>query len=243
MAKRGQVTIFIIIGILIVSVVLVFFLYIKPNYIDGGTTELGFESCVKGVVEDNLKNLENGGSIDPEFTYLYDGEEIPYLCYTSEYYKTCTVQVPFLKQHYIENLERLTSSGITSCYEDSISELRAQGYEVTSGKITYNISFDPGIITVFINAPTTAGSSRFSKFNVKMSSSIYEILMIATSMLQYEVEFGDTVTDDYRLLYPDYSVQKIKRGDGTSIYIIEHKDSQVKFRFASRSLAWPAGYK
>jgi hypothetical protein len=242
MAKRGQVTIFIIVGILIVSAVLVFFLYIKPKFIDDKTAQTGFEGCVKDVIEENMKKLEKGGMIDPEFTYLYNDEKIPYLCYTPDYYTTCTVQVPFLTNIYIENLEKLTSQGINDCYQDSISELREQGYSVTSGRLTYNISLDPGLLLLRINAPTTTGSATTSRINVRFNSPIYEMLMIATSMVQFETGYGDTDSDDFRLLYPDYYYDKIKRSDGTTIYIIEHKDTRVKFKFASRSLAWPAGY-
>ena len=43
-------------------------------------------------------------------------------------------------------------------------------------------------------------------------------------------------------LYPDFIIEKIKRGDGTTIYIIKNKESKTKFQFASRSFVWPPGY-
>ena len=66
--------------------------------------------------------------------------------------------------------------------------------------------------------------------------------MIATSILQFESSLGDSDTDALMLYYPEYIVSKIKRQDGTTVYILEHKISGIKFQFASRSLAWPAGY-
>ena len=44
------------------------------------------------------------------------------------------------------------------------------------------------------------------------------------------------------IFYPDLVIDKIKRDDGTTVYIIENADLKTKFQFASRSMAWPAGY-
>ena len=66
--------------------------------------------------------------------------------------------------------------------------------------------------------------------------------MIATSILQYEAQLGDSDTTTLTTLHPDYIIDKIKRGDSTTVYILEDKIFGTKFQFASRSLVWPAGY-
>jgi len=68
------------------------------------------------------------------------------------------------------------------------------------------------------------------------------MLMIATSLLQFEAKYGDSDTSSMMIYYPDYIIDKIKRDDGTTVYILENKEFGNKFQFASRSLAWPAGY-
>ena len=68
------------------------------------------------------------------------------------------------------------------------------------------------------------------------------MLMIATSIVQFETKYGDSDTSALMGFYPDYSIDKIKRSDGTTIYIIEDKQTKLKFQFATRSYAWPAGY-
>jgi len=243
MKKQGQVTIFIIIGLVIVSAILIFFLWIKPTYISNDGTSLGFESCVSDAVEQAVENLgPNGGFIDPEFTYLYMGEEIAYLCYTSEYYKTCTIQVPFLKQNFESQAKEAIKNQVETCYSNSLDELKSQNYDVTEGEVIYEVLAEPGVIRVEIKVPTTVDTKSFSKFNVRTNSPIYEEMMIATSMLQQETGYGDTDIDKFRIYYPDYLFEKMRRSDGTTIYSIESKDYETKFRFASRSLAWPPGY-
>jgi hypothetical protein len=243
LGKKGQVTIFIILGIVIVAAVLVFFFWIRPTYFIEKSGALGFEGCIKTAIQKSVIELEkNAGYINPEFTYNDKGEKIAYLCYTNEYYKTCVVQVPFLKQHFEDQLKKSTMAEVEICYEDSISELREEGYEVVAGKIDYNISIEPETIGVFIEAPTSAGSQKFSRFNVKINSPLYNILMISTSVLQFEAGYGDTDTDSINDFYPDYFVSKTKTGEGTKIYKVKSKLFGDEFKFASRSLVFPAGY-
>ena len=243
MEKRGQVTIFIIVAILIVSGVLVFFLWAKPTFFGGDGANLGFEGCVEDAVEQGITELErNAGFINPEFTYMYNSEEIAYLCYTNNYYETCTVQAPFLKNNFEKQLQIFIRDKVDACYSNSINELKAQGYEVKDGTVEYEVLMEPGVVRTEIDAPTTIGSQSFAKFNIRTNSPIYEMTMIATSILQFETKYGDTDTSSMMIYYPDYTIDKIKRSDGTTIYTLEHKFFGNKFQFASRSLAWPAGY-
>jgi hypothetical protein len=243
MKDRGQITIFILIGILIVSAVLIFFLWAKPTYFSDGVGVKGFEGCVEDALESGISELEGkAGFISPDFSYAYQGEEITYLCYTNDYYQTCTVQVPFLKNVFDDNLEALIRDEVDACYGASLDSLRAQGYEVTSGTVDYNVEIEPGVVRLEIDAPTSVGSSNFARFNVEANSPVYEMVMIATSILQFETKYGDADVSSMMIYYPDYYIQKVKRGEGTTIYILEHKIFGNKFKFASRSLVWPAGY-
>lgn len=241
--KKGQVTLFIIIGLLVLSALLVFFLYVQPTYISDGAGVKGFEGCVADALEKGISELEGkAGFIEPDFTYPYLGEDIVYLCYTNDFYNTCTVQTPFLKNIFSENLETLIRNDVETCYDASLDSLRSQGYEVVSGDVGYNVEINPGEVKVNIDAPTSIGSSSFSKFNVVTNEPTYDMIMIATSILQFETSYGDADTNSLGVYYPDYYIGKIKRGDGTTIYSIENKQLGNKLQFASRSLVWPAGY-
>jgi len=243
MEKGGQVTLFILVAVLIVSAVLVFFLWAKPTYISRKGGNFGFENCVKDALGPMVGELgENAGFISPEFAYQYDGKKFAYLCYTNEYYSLCTIQKPFLRTHFQEQMEKAMKEKINNCYENSVDDLKARGYSVVSGSPDYKILLEPGVVRVEVNAPTVAGTQKFARFNIKLNSPIYEMLMIATSILQYETKYGDSDVDTIMIKYPDYIVNKLKRGDGTTIYTIKDKLSGIKFQFASRSLAWPAGY-
>ena len=102
LGNRGQVTIFILVAIMIVSVILIFFLWARPTYFSSSTTGVsGFEGCVKDALGNGITQLEGtAGFIQSDFSYAYMGENLTYLCYTNDFYKTCTVQVPFLKNAF-----------------------------------------------------------------------------------------------------------------------------------------------
>ena len=246
--KRGQVTIFIIIAILIVVGIIVYFLWVGPTYVEKKVERLkGFDGCVQDAIDDEMENLgKQGGFIAPEFSYLYNGENIAYLCYTNLYYKPCIMQQPFLKQNFEAELKRLIAEEVNNCYDGSISELKARGYEIKKGAVSFDVSLEPSQAVVIINAPTSvssaAGGQRFSKFDAKIPSPIYNMLMIATSILQYETRFGDSDVTNLMVFYPEFIIDKIKRSDGTTVYIITDKQTETKFQFATRSFAWPPGY-
>ena len=244
--QKGQITIFIIVGIIIVAAVLIFFLWIQPTYFPGDGVKPGFEGCVEREIEKAVETIGvKGGFVEPEFYYLYGGEKVPYLCYTNLYYKPCINQKPFLKQHFEDNLYKSVRVKIDSCFESSLNDLRNQGYEVVGEKGDLSIEIVPGKISVLYDAPVViqkSSAQKFTKFSFETSSQIYDILMIATSIVQYETAFGDADVDSLMLYYPDLIVRKMKMSEGTTIYTLEDKQTQTKFQFASRSFAWPAGY-
>ena len=136
MEKRGQLTLFVLMALVVVSVILLFFLWVQPTYLVDESGGLKFENCVRDALEETVEELSvNAGFANPSFTYPYNGEEFTYLCYTEEYYETCVVQVPFLVNTFEEQAEKELESEIDECYSSSINDLKAQGFEVKSGML------------------------------------------------------------------------------------------------------------
>ncbi len=243
--KRGQITIFIILAILIVASLLIYFLWIQPA-MTNQTGKLKLDNCISDALETEIPDLaENAGLLNPKFTYQYMGQNITYVCYTDEYYQPCIVQEPFLLNTFETSLEKSMRQRVQACYDGAIEQLRAEGYEVKSGEIKTQVLIQPTLVEVNIEAPTTItkeSSQQFRQIKVTQNSQLYEILMIATSLLQYETAYGDTDTTSSMFFYPDIIIDKMKRSDGTTVYTVESKTEEIKFKFASRSYAWPAGY-
>ena len=97
--KKGQLTIFIIIAIIIVAVLLFLFYPRIKTIVSGPSPSSYIEKCTEDATKEVLEKLEaQGGSLTPENYILYEDNKVDYVCYTNEYYKRCTMQKPFLKQ-------------------------------------------------------------------------------------------------------------------------------------------------
>ena len=136
MRKKGQVTIFIIIAILIVAVgLIIFFVFPKIKTTQADTTNpVAFiEACIKDDIEDAIEKVSlQGGSIEPENYYLYQDDKIEYLCYTNEFYLPCLVQRPMLKQHIENEIENEILEETQKCFQSLKSSYEDQGYGVRS---------------------------------------------------------------------------------------------------------------
>jgi hypothetical protein len=85
-------------------------------------------------------------------------------------------------------------------------------------------------------------SINYDSIRVVVDSNIYELVSIANSILNWEATYGDSETTTYMNYYHDLKVEKLKQGEGTTVYILSNRDSGEKFQFASRSVVFPPGY-
>lgn len=244
--NRGQVTVFIIIAILIVAIILFSFYYIAPNWSTITAQKPALEKCIEQELTPQIEKLSlTAGIVNPAFTSMYLDENYTFVCYTNEYYKPCIVQTPFLKDNFEKALSISMKPVIQECYNNALDELRSKGNDITSGTIKSTLSINPDGVRIEIEAPTVVSndgaSASFKKFNVNTYSDIYTIIMIANSILQFESSYGDSDVSSFMFYYPDLTVQKIRRDDSVKLYIITDK-KDIKYRFASRSYAWPPGY-
>jgi hypothetical protein len=242
--KKAQLTLFVIIAILIAALIIIYFFWIEPKYISGRTEKVNFDSCVRDSISQEISTLSlTGGVVNSSFYYSYQDHQLPYYCYTNIPYQTCVVQRPMIKQFFEEQLIKNLKKRINTCYKESIEELTDLGYEVKTGEVELNLSIIPSYINIDLRAPTTVEGRRFTDYQIGIKSNIYDILMVATSIVQYESGYGDAPISEFMYYYPNLIIDKFKRGESTTVYIIHDKSSDLKFQFASRSLIWPAGYK
>ena len=246
--KKAQLTIFIILAIVIVAVLLVLF-YPNIKVLVSGPVPLDYiDKCVEDAAQEALEKIVlQGGSIEPENYIMYQGNMIEYVCYTNEYYKRCVMQKPFLKQDIEAEINNYVKPKAEACLLDLKNQLEKRGGSVTLGKTEIKTSIAPTSILVSVEAPLTLtetgkGTSSFKKFNVNLKSHLYDLIMIASSISNWEARYGDSEVMSFMVFYPNLKIEKKKQGDGTTIYILTDKITQEKFQFASRSLVFPPGY-
>ncbi len=249
--KRGQVTLFIIIALVIIAMIALLAYF--WNDIKSITVEVTPQKYIETCMDEPIKNsvtsvFQHGGTSEPKNFILYGGKKIEYLCYTNEYYKTCVMQKPLLKDSIEKELNSLLRSSAQNCIASLKQEMESKGYAVNQGSIRTdiltNITFNKA--DFIINSPivfTKGDSSQsFSNFIISKKSRLYDLIMSAVYILNWEARYGDFDILTFMLSYPDLRLEKIKQSEGSKIYILSSRSTLEEFTFASRSLSWPPGF-
>jgi len=250
MDKRGQVTIFIIIAIIIIVIgVLIYAFYpqiqslIKP----GSKNPAAFmQTCLEDEIEEIVEVLSlQGGSVNPEHFYLYQDHKLEYLCYTNENYRTCVVQQPMLKSHIESEIVSEISPVVDACFEDLKTSFEKSGYTVNiqSGEIISELLPEKIITTLTHELSLARGDTEiYESFRIVLDNNLYKLISIANSIIDWEASYGDVDPSTYMSYYHGLKVEKLNQEEGSTVYILTDKDTKNKFQFASRSVAWPIGY-
>jgi hypothetical protein len=246
--KRSQITIFIIIAVVLVLLIALAFIFwpkIKI-YITGIEPNSYIKDCaMKAINEAKEKTGLQGGSLEPENYLLYKDEKLDYLCYTSEYYKTCLIQMPLLKQHVEAEIENYAKDKVAQCVDNLKRDMETKGYSVEYKSSNLKINFEPNNLVVTIDSGFTAtkgdSSQTYDNFKFSERSGFYTLMMIVSSIINWEARYGGSESTIYMTYYPNVKVQKITRDEGTA-YLLGDRNTGEQFNFATRSLMWPAGY-
>jgi len=245
--KAGQLTVFIIIALIIIAAILII-LYPRIRVYVSPVTPSGFmQDCMSQYVDEILEKIEKqGGSYAPENIIYYDGNTVEYLCYTNEYYKTCKQQQPLLRQHIEQEISDYLKPRVEQCINQLASDYESKGYQVSIKKSEVSAAVNSGNIKITANSPVTlskASTESYEKFTINKLSELYNLVMIAGSILNWEARYGDSNPETYMIFYPNVKVEKLKQQDGSKIYILTDRETNEQFTFATRSLSWPVGYQ
>ena len=246
--KRGQLTLFILIGIFILLVGTISIYFYNPSIFSFGGPNVNtntFEFCVKESLDNLVVNLsKTGGFTGSYFNKTHMGISVPYVCYSDEYYKPCVVQTPFLENVFKESFENSIEEGVQKCYDKFIGDFKRQGYKVREGGINLDVEILAEEIVLDVQAPLSIldgdSSSSFEKITLEIPTPIYSILSLANTIVSSETTVGDFDLVQSQLYYPNMIVNTFKPGDGTVIYVINQGD--IKYKFAIRSYVFPPGY-
>jgi len=249
MNKRGQMAIFIIVALVIIGIILAVYYYprISPVITTEAQPMQYLQDCISPQATSTIELLaQQGGDENPTGFITYNGTKVKYLCYSSEYYKTCVIQQPLLMSHFSDEVSRILTPKLNSCAQTMKDYYTSRGYSITMGEIKSTVTLAPGKVRIIYSTPMTLTKNdvtrKFDKFDVEINSQIYDLLSIATSVVDYEATYGDSETTTYMQYYPNLRIDKIKLEDGVKIYKLTDVTTEDSFTFATRSLVWPPGY-
>lgn len=243
--KRGQLTIFIIVAILVVAIVALLFAFPKLRTSVGFEKPLSPENFIQTCLEDTIKeNVElislQGGSLEPAPKVTWQDQNIQYICYTPNSYEACVVQIPFLVQHIEEEIKKSIEEDLNFCFNSLKQTYEDSGYTTNLKKGDTIVELLPSKIVTTINNEFTFSKAdetqRRETFRVVVNNNLYELAGIAQGIMDWEIIMGDSPDQIYMDTFTWLKVEKNRPlGDGEAIYTLTDRDTQDKFKFAVRS--------
>jgi len=249
MNRRGQVTIFIIIGIIIVAGIIVLFLFgggVKTGVSAAENPQAYIEQCVQDAVSEAVEiMLPQAGYLEPENYHLYQNHNVGFLCYNANYYETCVNQEPMYIQHLKGEIFDYINPLVENCFDGLREEMERKHYNVNVGDMSLDIELKEGAVDVRIDRLVEFSkgdeSRKHERFDVRFVSPLYDLGVVAFEIVNQEARFCHFEYLGYSLLYPQFNIGKTDIDGEVKIYIIEDAVSGIKMLIAIRSCALPAG--
>ncbi len=250
LSRRGQVTIFIIIAlIIVVAIALIFVIFRKPaiSVSPSENPESYIEKCTKEAAEEAIDILSGqGGDISPEGSVMYNGKKITYLCYNANFYLPCINQRPMLIEHIENEITDYIKPKVQECFSGLRSELEKKGYQVKLGSMNLTTKLQAKKVTITIDRKTemtkNEETKKFDRFTAQASSPIYDLGKIAMEISNQEAHYCNFDILGFMIIYPEYNAEKFRTGNSDTIYTLKEIASGKEFKFAVRSCAMPAGF-
>jgi len=154
--KRGQMTIWIIIAIVIVSILIVLFIFKnnveKPIDFNEGSSSVPF---VEGCARDNTKfaleiMLPQGGFVNPKNYVSYNNMNVSYLCENIGYFEPCVNQHPVFLNEIKKEIYDYSYENIDDCFLNFKDEMESKNKLVELGEMNLSYELAPNIVKIKI---------------------------------------------------------------------------------------------
>jgi hypothetical protein len=247
--KRGQVTIFIILGVLLVFAIVVGLLLFNEKIETSDGVRVNpvpmVRECVQDSIDESIRNImAGGGLLDFGHFATYDGEFYNYLCYQSEDSLGCYNNYPALKSLIESNIELDILPAVQLCFDGMREDFEDRGFSVGGGAMFYSVSIVRGGVEIDLEKDITIAkddsSVGFKNFDTGVRSSLYGLIEIARRIVNGESQYCAFDHVEHNFLYPEYDVKKRAVSSG-NIYSVADRGTGEKFKFAVRSCPSPAG--
>jgi hypothetical protein len=258
MQKRGQLTLFIILGIVIVTGVLTYvfvfseYAIFNPFGKEISDPEAYMEDCLIGEIEETINSFVENNFYSSEveenyFRYNNDGvsEKIPYLCKVGDFYRPCINQEPNLQGKMREEIIQEIQPRVDICWGKLVSNFQRRGYTVQEdmGGIEL-ISLEEGIRIrnpSSMVASSGGESESYSNFEMLVNTKLFKLATLATQIVNMESTLCEFDQTTWMLNFPDILIERFRGGDQTKVYTLRDRLTGEEIKFAIRTCILPAG--
>jgi hypothetical protein len=245
--KRGQVTIFIILAIIVVAAIVGYYLLrsepaseINPQE----NPQAFIEKCLMDEIKKSTDEiLPQGGIINPQPFLLFSETKVQFLCYIEGKEQQCEILEPMLKDKIERQIEQDTQSKINNCL-NRLEDI-FENYDYVAGPTKYLIEIFPGEISGTIDKKITitkdGATQEFSTFVSRQYSPVFDFILISNQIIRKEAtcicgeeHCGADIVAISRL-NSDYELELFVSGKDEKIYTIRDTKTKQEFNFAVRN--------
>jgi hypothetical protein len=251
--KRGQVAIWVIVGVILVASVLLFLwinngaVIIKPGQ---GDAALDVESyigrCSNEFVKDVTDSmLPQGGFVKPNNTVTFNNIKIEYLCENVGFYQPCIQQHPLLIREMESEIKANILPDVNDCFDKMKDEFDSRGSSVVfreSMELNVDLQQDKVVLNIKRKLDITKnGETKNGEFfTVVIPSPTYNLARIAAEIADQEAKYCNFEFVGYNIIYPRYQIKKYSLSNPTDVYTIIDLKSGKEMNIAIRGCAVPA---
>ncbi len=247
--KRGQVTVFIIIGVLLIIVVaLLFWLrddsgFRIPLFADASDHASAIERDISRCIDSNLEPTVNllasqGGEFNPSSYRLYKGKKVGYVCREAVEEKGCVNYMP-TKDSIRKELQKALEFSVLGCFDDGLLE-GSDSILVEAGDIRIEVSFEGSNVRVAVvpDITVTKSGNTVSVRRVvrTVSFPLGELYDVAYDIVSDLSRYGEFEQLFYMLDRRGNYIIDVDKPYPDTVYIINKKDSDDKFYIAIRGV-------
>jgi len=255
MEKRGQVTLFIIIAIIVVTLAILAIIFIPrlaprerlpPTILD---PEAYIGDCINQHLEPAVETLASqGGYLELGNCIFYKDVCRHYLCYTTTPYINCTNQEPMLKEHIEQELAselREPTNKVRECINSFAEAARKDNWDVTTCSTPkFSVNLTEGRVNVpiicEINMAKGEDVRRFEELSPFLEWPLFEFVIVTKEIINEEIENCKFDPLAYMMRHYWVEIEKFPI-DGTNIYTLRERQSGKEFVFAIRNCVKPGG--
>lgn len=204
MQKRGQVSVFIIIGIIAVAAIILMFFLLRSyqekarsitnprEYLKSQINDIRkmVDDCISDKTSDVLKKLfDSGGHLNPVRYASYYDKKITYLCYKVKKDKPC-YNMMFTNEDVDNEIRPFLEGGISNCINNGLGGFKDKDYNVNTGEFSFDFVFDESALLVTVNYPITLTKGNIEekdeKFNKEIKTNFWKLANVAYSIINDE---------------------------------------------------------
>ena len=249
MEKRGQITIFVILGIVIVAVIVLLFAFRKDIIPTSSQTGINSEmKAAKQIITDCLEKSSQapvekigmqGGYLSPApYTFrLWNDTQISYLCFNQAEKNTCTNRLLTVRKME-EQLSAAIEEGLKACVDltdiKGVDIIAQKDFDVTTRVLPYQVLVDLDY-PITVKSKVSDAKATEKKFSYIMDAPLGDLYNVAQDILDLETDIGMFDQLTYMLVkLGKYTIYVVKPYPD-KIYVLKLRENPYRFQFAVQS--------